>query len=121
MKKRRQTSKKHQRNKKRAAKKKTQVFAGKPPLKESFGEKCFYVCSGEVLKSMLDLADSLETMQTDVFIYHVNEQKNDFANWIKDVLCEPVLAEELYLIKDKDKTQIAVLRFILKNALKKVK
>ncbi len=113
MKKKRQADKKH--------KKKKKFFAGKPPLKESFGDNCFYVHNGEVLKNLLDLADSLETMPNNVFIYHVNEQKNDFANWVKDVLGEPVLAEELYLIKEKDKTQVAVLRFILKNTLKKVK
>ena len=108
-------------NKKKSTKKIDLPFASKLPLKDSFGDKCFYICNGQVLKNLLELTDALEIMPNDVFIYHVNEQKNDFANWIKDVLMEPLLADELCSIKEKDKTQIAVLRFILKNTLKKVK
>jgi len=58
-------------------------------------EKRFWLCDGQVLKNLKDLAGALEKMDDKVFKYHVNKKKNDFASWIKDVIKEPKLAKEL--------------------------
>jgi len=41
--------------------------------------------------------------------------KNDFASWIKDVFREQKLAEELLKTTDKDKTQLIILKHIIKK------
>ena len=52
-------------------------------------------------------------MTDDIFKHHVNEMKNDFANWIKDVFKEEKLAKELFKTTDKDKTQIIILKHVI--------
>jgi len=58
-------------------------------------EKCFWVCDGQILKNLKELAESLKKMKKEVFNYHVTKEKNDFANWVKDVFGEEKLALEL--------------------------
>lgn len=45
------------------------------------------------IKSLVGLAGSLKTMPDDVFGYHVNFQRNDFSEWIKDIIKDNQLAE----------------------------
>jgi len=42
-----------------------------------------------------ELVDALEDMSSDLFEEHVNEMKNDFSNWVRDVLGDDKLANEL--------------------------
>ncbi len=49
--------------------------------------ECFWVNYGPVLKDLRELRDALECGITDEqFAYHVNERRNDFADWIEAVL-----------------------------------
>ncbi|MEM4260291.1 MAG: acetate kinase [Candidatus Woesearchaeota archaeon] len=66
-------------------------------------DKYFRVCNGEVLRDIDELYESLKYMDDKIFRFHVNENKNDFANWIKYVWLEPELATKLYKTKDKQK------------------
>lgn len=58
-------------------------------------EKCFWLCDGQILKNLKELALALKKMKKEVFNYHVTKEKNDFVNWIKDVFGEEKLAFEL--------------------------
>lgn len=58
-------------------------------------EEYFYVCNGEILKSKKDLLELLNRIDDTIFSYHVNESKNDFANWIRDVFKNLVLSSKL--------------------------
>ena len=58
-------------------------------------EKRFWLCDGRVLKSLKELREALRYMDNGIFTYHVNENKNDFYNWIKDVIGNEKLAEEI--------------------------
>lgn len=58
-------------------------------------EKAFWVNKGPVLKNLKGLADALEKMPEDTFKYHANKQKNDFYNWVKDVIGDIALADSL--------------------------
>lgn len=61
----------------------------------------FVVVSGAKLKSMAELADALESMTDEIFGYHVNETKNDFARWIKECIRDISLAESLLTTRSK--------------------
>ncbi len=79
-------------------------------------DKRFVLKDGRILKDIKELADALEHMSDDVFKHHVNESKNDFCNWAKDVLLEKELAEDLQKIDSQLHSQIAVLKHIAKKA-----
>lgn len=64
---------------------------------EQFTFRCH---DGDVYWNLRDLARALSSMRTDVFELHVNEQKNDFANWIADVIGDHALARELWETKN---------------------
>jgi hypothetical protein len=61
----------------------------------------FYVCNGAVLKDLSGLLGELRTIDEKNFSYHVNNDKNDFAKWVGDVLKEPELAAKLSKTKNK--------------------
>ncbi|MDD5087074.1 MAG: hypothetical protein PHV16_04965, partial [Candidatus Nanoarchaeia archaeon] len=54
-------------------------------LKNAPEENCFILCNGQQVKNVKELADALEVLDDDVFNHHVTFDRNDFANWIKDV------------------------------------
>ncbi len=65
-------------------------------------EKYFYVCDGAVLRSIEDLFEYLQEMPENVFRHHVNEHRNDFHNWVRDVFQDHELALNLKNCSDKD-------------------
>ena len=65
----------------------------------------FKVCDGNVLKNVKALDKALDKMSADVFYFHVNDLKNDFANWIKDIFKMEQLANDLYAVKSMDETK----------------
>jgi hypothetical protein len=85
-------------------------------LSEAPSDKRFVLKDGRVLKNMVELANALEYMADDIFNHHVNPYRNDFRNWISDVLGEKDLASTLDKIKGKNETQLAVLKYIVKKA-----
>lgn len=58
-------------------------------------EKAFWICSGHLLKNMSELENSFMEMNNDVFYYHVNENKNDFCTWVREVIEDDKLARDL--------------------------
>jgi len=66
-------------------------------------ENGFVVFNGGTLKSGRELVSALETMDEWTFRYHVNtdNNKNDFAAWIRDVFHDNSLADKLQDTMDK--------------------
>lgn len=64
------------------------------------GDKRFFCVDGQVLHSAEDLQKALKTMDEHTFIYHVNDERNDFAAWINDVLGDVRFAEKFSQIRD---------------------
>ena len=58
-------------------------------------EYVFWCCDGRILKNLRELCDALGAMRDDVFAYHVNAAKNDFYNWVKDIVKDDALAGDL--------------------------
>ncbi|MBU2633686.1 MAG: hypothetical protein KJ674_00415 [Nanoarchaeota archaeon] len=68
-------------------------------------DEAFWVCNGTILKSLYELLDHISKADNWTFKYHVNDNnnKNDFAKWIRDVFKDSKLADELDDVKDKKK------------------
>ena len=67
-----------------------QLLAGVPE------EYVFWCQDGRVLRNLKDLAEALETMTDETFRYHANAEKNDFANWVRDIIKDEKLARDLF-------------------------
>ena len=78
-------------------------------------EHHFIVTDGSKLKDLKELADALDKMTDDVFKHHVNDFKNDFSSWVRDIFDEEKLADELAMINNRMAAQAKVLRHIIKK------
>lgn len=58
-------------------------------------ERKFYCSDGKVFSTLEDLEKSLAYISPQTFSFHVNKEKNDFANWIKDVVLDIKLAASI--------------------------
>lgn len=65
-------------------------------------EQCFWVNNGPILRNIEELASYLPDMPNEAFQHHVNNEKNDFSSWIKDVIGDGKLANEILSSKSKD-------------------
>jgi len=57
--------------------------------------KRFWCHDGRSYKNMEELARALPGMTDETFKFHVNKDKNDFSNWLRDVIGDVALANEL--------------------------
>ena len=65
-------------------------------------EQCFWVNNGPILKSLDELVIALPGLSSETFAYHVNNDKNDFSNWIRDTIGDQKLANEILSSKNKE-------------------
>ncbi len=79
-------------------------------LKEQVSHDCdpgkaFWATNGIVIRNMRDLLSTIDAMDEYAFRYHVNEDhnKNDFADWVRDVMGDEDLAMKLESVLDKKK------------------
>lgn len=96
---------------KATSKKRTQK---KKPLARAEGEQQFYAANGAVLSTLNELLDELSRMDDDSFYCHIRGERNDFACWVNDVLCDEECARELLEANDRPET-ITVLKTTLKT------
>jgi hypothetical protein len=80
-------------------------------------DKTFYTHQGHIIWSVYELVSDVQNMDDYNFVYHVNldHNKNDFADWIRDVLGDEELAMQLEGITDKKKYLS-----IIKKRIKKI-
>ena len=107
--------------KKKAAKKepKVEVTITRKILGKAPEEYHFVLQDGRKLGSIYELIDELETMHADLFKHHVNETKNDFANWIEHTFNEKSLAEELRELENNLDMQRAILKEMVRKLIAK--
>ena len=60
----------------------------------------FWLNNGSTVKNLHELAGALKEMNEGVFNHHVNEERNDFYNWVKDVHQDAKLAQQLLNVKN---------------------
>lgn len=73
----------------------------------------FYLVDGRKLKDLRELALSLGDLPDQAFWHHVNDARNDFANWIEEIFEEKELARTLRATRSKLDSQIAILRHLV--------
>ena len=58
-------------------------------------EKRFLCQDGRVLKNLPELEMALKNMKAETFRHHSSEARNDFSNWVKDVIGDEKLSMDL--------------------------
>lgn len=101
--------------KKKVSKRTTKKKVSNNILKKVPVEISFYFKDGTNCQDVLSLAEKIESMAEEHFQNHVNEGKNDFAQWIEIVFKEPELANELRKTQNKDRHVIEILKHLLKR------
>ncbi|MBI5388821.1 hypothetical protein HZB01_00400 [Candidatus Woesearchaeota archaeon] len=86
-------------------------------MKTAKPEVWFMVVDGSSAGSIYELAQRLEHMADDVFYHHVNDSRNDFGNWIKDVFKESELAERVFNARSRDKVQLELVKHMFKETM----
>ncbi len=68
-------------------------------------EYVFRCYTGHIMSNMKELGDELKTMSDESYAFHVNAEKNDFTNWVRDIIKDERLAKDL--LKAPNRTQAA--------------
>lgn len=69
-------------------------------------EEFVFRCSdGRTFRNIQELKDGLETMGDEAFASHVSADKNDFGNWVRDIIKDGKLARDL--VKSSSRTRTA--------------
>ena len=116
---------------KKAVKKSTKTSAEKAPTKSAKkstrtpkkegkfkalvcaqGKECFWTTDGTILQDLDQLQLALGTMDDEVFLHHVNKEKNDFADWIEHVLGDSECAKALRKAKKPSSAKTVVVRYL---------
>lgn len=64
-------------------------------------EYVFWCHDGTVFRDLKDLANGLIAMSDETYAYHVTPEINDFSNWVRDVIKDEKLANDLALTSNK--------------------
>jgi len=83
-------------------------------------DKKFWVNNGPVIKNMHELAVALAEMTDEQYKFHANPLKNDFSNWVRDIIGDKNLAEYLIHARNRESAKNKVEKRIelLKNMIK---
>ena len=64
-------------------------------LRQVYEEDRFFNADGNIFLSLADLGAHVQDMPPEIFNYHGNSQKCDFAEWIEGTLHDAVLAKDI--------------------------
>jgi hypothetical protein len=82
--------------------------AQKAAAKVAEGHHRFFVSNGHVLTRLDDLTAELGSIDEAAFSHHVSAEKNDFAQWVQDVLGDKALAGKLKKAATREKMLAAL-------------
>jgi len=68
----------------------------------------FLLKDGRKLLNVEQLAKALKNMEKDVFYHHVTNERNDFHNWIRDIVLDLELAEKILNAKTPEEARRVV-------------
>lgn len=58
-------------------------------------DKSFRCHSGEMLRNLKELSAALANMSQETYQHHVSKDRNDFSIWVRDVIGDVTLANQL--------------------------
>lgn len=61
----------------------------------------FYCCDGSIFRDMAELAAGLAAMTDEAFAYHSNDEKRDFSNWVREIIEDIELANDLAMTRSR--------------------
>jgi hypothetical protein len=75
--------------------------------KDVLDDKAFWFCNssgpvGMVAHNIGEFSECLRAVSTDSLEFHLRDNKNDFASWLREIMEEPKFAESVKRIKNKD-------------------
>jgi vacuolar-type H+-ATPase subunit I/STV1 len=70
-------------------------------LEEVQPQHFFWAHNGQQVRNLVQLKDALETMSNETFQYHVTSERNDFSNWVRDVIKDEMLAQKLAEVRSR--------------------
>jgi len=76
------------------------------------GKECFWTTDGQILKDLIELRDALKSMDEKIFAVHVNRERNDFAEWVEQVLQDAECAAALRKSRKPRTAQTVVVRHL---------
>ena len=85
----------------KSAPKAAKVTVKAKAITEAYGDQRFFVINGQILSRISELTVALQNMDADTYAYHVTSDKNDFSQWVSEVLGEKALATKLKGAKSK--------------------
>ena len=68
-------------------------------------EYVFRCCDSRILRNMKELGETFASMTGETFAHHSNEERNDFSNWVRDIIRDEKLARDIW--KSLNRTQAA--------------
>ena len=71
-------------------------------------DKRFWCHDGKTIKNVRELRKALTDMSDETFHYHLREGRNDFSKWIKEVVGDEKLANELSKVRSRIQASQAV-------------
>jgi hypothetical protein len=75
-------------------------------------EKRFWCQDGRVVKNLNELEKALNDMSDETFHYHSGEGRKDFSSWIRDLIGDDKLANDLSKAKSRIQASKAVAKRI---------
>lgn len=96
------------------AKKTTKKAPMMTPLVYADNSESFWLSDGQILNNLVALKDALSTMNASVYAHHATAGKNDFAQWVEEVLGDASCAKSLRSAKTPASAKTAVVKH-LKN------
>jgi hypothetical protein len=72
-------------------------------------EYVFWCHDGSIFTDLYELAEGLKAMSEETFLYHSNLEKHDFSNWIRDIIGDEQLADDLARAADKSEAVSCVI------------
>lgn len=74
-----------------------------------------FVCSdGRELNSLKEMALSLDDMEDEVFMHHVNAEKNDFVSWLQE-MGEQELADKISNVQHRKDIAYEVMKYLVQG------
>jgi hypothetical protein len=75
-------------------------------------DKRFWCHDGKVIKNLKELRKALNDISDETFLYHSGGGRNDFSKWVREVVGDDKLAEDLSKTKSRMQASQAVAQMI---------
>ena len=80
----------------------------KKPLTRVPEEHIFWCNDGRIFRDLRELAEGFMAMSDETYYYHVSSERNDFCNWVINVINDTELAVDLRMVTGRDQAASCV-------------